>query len=129
MKNTFNTVRRKVNNMFPYVVKSNDEICYLFEVDKYITIGKILKIKKAFKGANLIFATTDKELIGRINMKDAAGTYFVTNRNPVFYYDGKSFFFIGESEKSNGCIELKLINISARIECLGDESELENYEL
>lgn len=128
MKNTFNTIRQKVNGMFPYVVKTNDQICYLFEVDRNMTLSKILKIKEAFKGMHLIFATANSELIGSINMKDAAGTYFVINRNPVFYYDGKDFFFIGESERGEGYIDLKLTKLKARIFCISDIDELKNLQ-
>jgi len=95
MKRTFPTIRKKVRNKFPYLLKDRSgNIHYLFEVDKNTSLSKIIQIEKSFNDDELVFATTIENFSNSIISVDASNAYEVGERKtrPFLYFVNGQFF-------------------------------------
>lgn len=120
MKNTFNTIRRKVNGMWPYLVQINGQTYYLFEANRRTSLRILIRIQKAFANSNLIFATIDPAFPNYIFMIDAAQTYIPGKKYSIYFYDGSVFYEIEEVPRNDsyGHIDLVLTERIAPIEVI-----------
>lgn len=95
MKNTFPTIRKKVKNKFPYLLKDeNGNTRYLFEVDKSTSLSKIIEIEKSFTDEELVFATTLSNFSECTFSIDASNAYEVGSRKKrplLYYFNGQLF--------------------------------------
>ncbi len=105
MKDTFKTLRKKVNGLHPYIVTTKDnKKLYLFEVTRKTSYREIIKIEDAFlDDSTLIFASIDKSVFDRGPATDAANLYKVGNRKrrPLYYYNNERFYKSKVVEKNH----------------------------
>ena len=116
MKNTFNTKRKKVNGMFPYLVKNEKGIeCFLFEITLNTRLRDIVNIEDVFiDDSRLIFATIDKNVFNNIMAVTSANIFEVwcRKKRPLYFYNKSKFFKTTEITNKNidftGCTRLKI---------------------
>ena len=105
MKNTFKTMRARVNDLYPYWVEMPDgSLKYLFEVTRKTTLKDIIHIEDKFDDDQIIFATIDPKFSKQQSTIDSANLHECgeRKRRPFYFYKNGKFYITVKIKKHNG---------------------------